>query len=140
MRPGTSGTAHLQASGDLTGGSPLDIEVTGAEPSAFGILFVGIAMLPYPTPFKGGLLGPDPVVSVALTTSPAGGWLISGTMPVAVPAGTELYLQYWYQDLGVFAGAASTNTVGGVTPSRRRGGRPRPALECGPLPRPKGRF
>ncbi len=79
-------------------------------------LFAGLGMSPYPTPLKGGVLGPSPTFEFAIPTNGTGGWTIPATWPAGVPSGTELYLQYWYQNLGVFAGAASTNTVGGVTP------------------------
>jgi subtilisin-like proprotein convertase family protein len=114
--PGSSSTSTLLCAGALTPLSPYSLSILDAEESVPGILFVGIDMLPYPTPFKDGVFGPFPIMEVLIPTDAFGNQFIPGTWPSGVPTGFDLYIQYWYFDEDMPKNVAATNTVAAVTP------------------------
>jgi hypothetical protein len=113
---GVSGDPLLEGSGPLSDGSSNQVELSNAAPSAVCGLFLALSSTP--TAFKGGTLKPVPflIEPVILTTSPAGGVLLPFVMPPAIPAGTELWVQYAVQDAAAVHNVALSNAVKGVTP------------------------
>jgi hypothetical protein len=68
---GAAGTPRLQGKGPLIGGSPVQLTLTRARPSASATLVLGFALLA--APFKGGTLGPQPTFVVpGFSTGAAG--------------------------------------------------------------------
>jgi hypothetical protein len=118
--PGSSSTSRLWGGWDLTPGQVFVISVEGAKESVVGILFVGVEMLPYATPFKNGVFGPVPSLEVPLATDSNGNYFPSpttvSTWPSGVPAGSTMYLQFWYPDVDLPKKVAATNTIAAVTP------------------------
>ncbi|MHC5212725.1 MAG: serine hydrolase domain-containing protein [Planctomycetota bacterium] len=114
---GSVGQPYLLGSGDLVAGQPFDLELERALPDAAAYLTFGLA--PLNAPFKGGTLVPDigsgPVGFVLLVTDPLGEIDITTTLPGVMPAGTELFLQYWIEDPGGPAGYSASNAIRGTT-------------------------
>ena len=71
-----------------------------------------------PTPFKGGLLLPSPLLQLpTLVTDAGGGFALDTVMPAGgVPAGVDVIAQLWLQDGSVFPAVTSTNGVKRTTP------------------------
>jgi hypothetical protein len=103
--PGT-GTLSI-CGGDLSGGNPATLEITGAAPNATAVLLAGGAF--GPTPFKGGTLVPVPFVLTVLL--PLDG---AGAVSANVPGGggpLTLYVQALYADGGQALGFGITNAL-----------------------------
>ena len=112
---GLTGNPQLVGSGTLAGGSSNTLSLSNAAPSAPAGVFVGLAG--NPTPFKGGLLDPVPVLAfVPVATDPAGALALPFVMPAGVPASTELWVQCAIQDGAAVKGVALANAVKGLAP------------------------
>ncbi len=112
---GTAGPPDLDATGSLLFGSTNVIALSNAAPSAPCLLVASLASTP--TPFLGGTLKPfPPVITLNLSTGPAGSIVLPFVMPAGVPTGTQLYVQYAIQDAGGPQGASLSNAVLGTTP------------------------
>ena len=86
-----------------------------AARNAPAALVLGLAGL-Y-APFKGGVLVPSPDLLVpGLLTDTAGALALSGLWPPGVPAGLDVYLQAWIQDVTAVGGLAGSNGIVGTTP------------------------
>lgn len=111
---GAGGVAPvLTASGPLTGGSLLDVAVSGAAPLRPSWLVVGLTALE--APFKGGVLVPAADVVSPVTTSAAGTVTLGFTWPEGV-AGVETFWQVWVDDDAGVVGFAASNALRGVAP------------------------
>ena len=78
-------------------------------------LVLGVS--PLQAPFKGGTLKPFPFFDPAiLSTSPAGEIPVAFVMPLGLPAGTEVWVQWAIQDAAAIHGVALSNAIQGVTP------------------------
>ncbi len=76
-----------------------------------------MALSSAPVPFKGGTLKPFPFLAPAfLSTSPSGEISVPFVMPVGVPPGTELWVQWAIQDGAASLGVALSSALLGVTP------------------------
>jgi hypothetical protein len=116
-KAGTGGIAPLLGgAGGLTVGSAGTLTLSRAPAVALCNLFVAFSA--GHVPFKGGTLVPfPPALTLVLVTSPAGtlplGW---SSWPPGIPAGFELYFQYWIADAGASAGVSASNAVRGLQP------------------------
>ena len=111
---GAAGMPHLQASGSLVAGSPVEVTSTDALPGASLFLVAGTEAVG--VPFKGGVLVPSPDVFVGLLVDPSGGAQFSGTRPAGAPSNASLYAQAWVQDASGPAGWAASNALSPSTP------------------------
>src|SRR5262249_23539981 len=94
---GVKGLPVLGGSGKQTAGSPIKIQLTNAKASSPALLCVGLSS--NPTPFKGGLLLPVPMLlSLNLATNAAGAMTLPATWPSGVPSGFSIYYQVAIQD------------------------------------------
>ena len=78
----------------------------------FATLVAGLSALQ--APFKGGTLVPAPDVLLPLATDAAGALGLPFTWPQGVPAGIELYVQFWVQDASASHGLAASNALRGT--------------------------
>jgi hypothetical protein len=108
---GLAGTAgklpQLAGNGTLIPGSATTLVLGNALPASPAWLLVGIAQAS--TPFKGGTLLTQPLLTLPLATSPAGGFTLPFAWPASVPSGTELFFQAWVQDAGAPKGFSASN-------------------------------
>jgi hypothetical protein len=112
---GVAGDPRLAGSGTLAAGSDNAVDLSNAAPSATAGLFLALASTP--VPFKGGTLVPVPFFEpVIVTTSGTGSLPLPFVMPVGVPAGTELWVQWAIQDAAAVKGVSLSNAVLGLTP------------------------
>ena len=114
---GSFGAPRLTGEGPLAAGTPVQIELSGARPNSWGLLFVGLQQLN--APLFGGTLVPDAWTAgtqFVLPTTAAGGFLLSSTWPAGLEPGTSLWLQHWHWDPGAVQGAAASNALRAMTP------------------------
>jgi endonuclease/exonuclease/phosphatase family metal-dependent hydrolase len=112
---GSSGVPVLVGSGALAGGDPVGLDLSSALAGSSAHLVLGLSAIN--ASFKGGTLVPDPAVVVyGLPVDGAGELDVSGTWPAGVPAGAEIYCQYWIVDPAAIVGFAASNAVVGTTP------------------------
>jgi hypothetical protein len=114
---GIYGVPPLVGIGELEAGTSYMLSVVDALEFAPAWLVLGVAQLG--APFKGGVLVPDPAPPAALllfNTGPNGRVILSGTWPAGVPAGTTLYLQYWFGDPAGPKGFSASNALSATTP------------------------
>lgn len=112
--PGTTGAPALEASGPLTGGSVLAIDLTQAHPQAHAYLVVGFSTL-Y-APYKGGVLVPSFDLLLQLPTDASGEIHLKSHWPHGAPSGFPLVMQFWINDPQAPQGRAGSNAVGALTP------------------------
>jgi hypothetical protein len=105
---GTLDAPNLAGAGALTPGSPARFSVRGAAASSPAYLVAGLSAVNLP--FKGGTLVPSPTLSLPMATS-GQGTLDLPFLWVSVPAGIDLYVQYWIKDLGALTGWSATNAL-----------------------------
>ena len=103
----------LNGSGSLAAGASFTLDFSGLPPGTSGPLFVGISLLS--APFKGGTLGPAPILSLAIPTI-TGALNLPASMPAGLPSNFPLYLQAWFPDAGGAQGADATNVLELLTP------------------------
>lgn len=112
---GTGGDPLFAGTGDLTVGSPTNLSLTDAAPSASAGLFVSVSS--NPVAFKGGTLKPFPWSSIFLrTTTPGGSFPIPFNWPPGFPPGSEIWVQWAISDAGALNGVALSNALKGVVP------------------------
>jgi len=95
----------LQGQGSLGPGGTFSVTATDLPPTYF-VLFAGADAID--APFRGGILVPEPSLSL-LDVTGSGGFVIGGTLPPAVPSGATLHLQAWGPDPAAPAGACASN-------------------------------
>jgi hypothetical protein len=115
---GTNGLPWLLATSDLMPGSSISVTLGSALENARAWLTLGVQAVN--APFAGGTLVPDiftpPGKVIVFLTDGSGRVELSGTWPAGVPAGFELYLQYWIEDAGGPFEHAASNAVVGTSP------------------------
>jgi hypothetical protein len=112
---GVSGDPLLVGSGTLADGSSNAADLSNAAPSATAGLFLALGSTP--VPFKGGTLKPVPFFDpVILNTSASGEIPLPFVMPPAIPAGTEIWVQWAIQDAVAVQGVSLSNAIVGLTP------------------------
>jgi len=112
---GVAGEPVFTGTGDLSGGSGNTLSLASAAPGALAGLVVGLTGLYLP--FKGGTLVPAlDVGPILVPTSGAGAIVLPFTMPIGLPAGTELWMQWAVPDAAAVHGVALSNALLGTTP------------------------
>jgi hypothetical protein len=111
---GAGGAPKLTGSGQLVGDSLLKLALSGAAASAPTTLVIGLSQID--APFKGGVLVPQADLLASLVTSPAGALALSGSWPVGLPSGTQLWMQAWVADAGGPKGFAASNGLQATAP------------------------
>jgi CubicO group peptidase (beta-lactamase class C family) len=112
---GTHGQPYMQGTGDFVGGQELRLELEDALANASASLVIGYDDAN--TPFHGGVLVPSPdVILRDLTTDSAGNLTVTKPWPVGVPAGTQVYFQFWVTDPAGPQGFAASNAIVGTVP------------------------
>lgn len=102
----------------LTGLGPMGIltanslEFANAPTSAFCAVFVGGTAVNIP--FYLGTLVPSPTIIRFFFTNGSGALSLPFVVPASVPAGTELFVQGWFEDAGAPGGASASNAVKAV--------------------------
>lgn len=110
-KAGSRGLPVLSGSGSLAALSSNLLDLAGAAPASIATLVVGLSAVDLP--FLGGTLVPNPQVLVPLPTSAEGGAALPFVLPVALPAATSLYFQFWIADPGAASGLSASNGVQG---------------------------
>jgi hypothetical protein len=115
---GVAGVPLLTGTGSLLGGSSVTLTLVNAAPSASSPLLLGF--LPLYAGFAGGVIVPDaftaPGTILPMSTSLAGGAVLTSTWPLGVPPGFAFYTQFWVADAVGPSGWAASNGLLGVTP------------------------
>jgi hypothetical protein len=109
---GSNGEPALTGTGALSTGSSNALALSEAKASSPVTLVFGLGVLG--APFKGGVMVPDPLLFLPLTTNGDGALLLPFTLP-AVPSGLPLTLQVWLADPAGSVGYAASNALEGVT-------------------------
>ncbi len=109
--PGTGGIAPaLYGDGRNIAGGPTKMLILWSQvPSAPVTLVVGF--WPLSAVFKGGILGPNPDLVVALVTDAGGMIALPYNLPGDTPPFSSVWLQYWMKDPGGPMGFAASNTL-----------------------------
>lgn len=111
---GAAGVPWLAGQGLLAAGTPGQLQLTGAAPSASALLFLSPGSMP--AAFKGGTLWAfPPLLLLPLATSPGGGLLLPwAAWPPGVPAGTPLVFQCAVADRGAPQGVSLSPAIQGL--------------------------
>ncbi len=113
--PGVNGTPSLMASGALTGGTPVQVDLVNGPPNELALAWLSGTSVPLP--IFGGTIFANPFVSQFLrVTDGSGSFSQSASWPAGVPMGTDLYLQFLCQDLTVLSNITLSNAVFATTP------------------------
>jgi len=112
---GVNGVPVLSGLGTLCPGAAFTLTLTNARANSSAGLVLGSSQVSQP--FKGGVLVPSlDLLFPGLPTGPAGSIAIGGTWPATLPAGFELYLQYWIIDAVGPVGFAASNGLKAQVP------------------------
>ena len=108
-KAGTAGVVpRLMGFGSLEPGSTNGVLLQGALPLAPATFVLGLGTL-Y-APFAGGVLVPTPDLTISgLLTWPDGTIFLPLPWPEGIPAGAELFFQYWISDPGATGGLSASN-------------------------------
>jgi len=112
-KPGSLGLPQLSGAGALSVGSDNSLALTDASPSSSAILVFGLNELN--APFKGGTLVPAPLLLLPQVTTASGTVALPFVWPAGVPAGLDLYFQFWITDPGASHGLSASNGLRGLT-------------------------
>lgn len=105
---GSNGKPILWGVGDLTAGSPGELNLVKGPSNALALLFVSLGE--GHVPFKGGILKAFPIVStINLGTNAAGRIFLPFAWPAGVPGGTDIVMQYGFDDPGASSGVGLSN-------------------------------
>jgi len=111
---GSNGEPQLVGASTLEGLDPVLVELTSARPSSPAVFVLGTSAIN--APFKGGVFVPSPdILVMSLSTNAAGELSVLNTWPAGVPAGIDLYLQFWIPDPAGTLGYAASNGVTATT-------------------------
>lgn len=109
---GTLGIPRQEALGTNAGGDSFSFRLTDALPGSGAYWVLGVSLLN--APFKGGTMVPAVDLFVAnIPINAQGTAQISGVVPV-VPAGIEIWYQFWIPDAAGPVGFAASNAMHGV--------------------------
>jgi hypothetical protein len=111
---GSFGLPLLVANGPLTGDTQVQWTLSHGPPGESVLLVVGFAQAGLP--FQGGVLWPVPHALVPLSFGHLGEAAGHGRWPPGAPAGTGLWLQAWFADVGAAQGFAASDGVRGLSP------------------------
>ena len=106
---------QLEASGPLTPGTDLQVNLTNAALLAPSLAWISFSSLPVPA--FGGTLHPNPPNNqLFFQLGLFGNFNVTVEWPAGVPAGTELYLQFLVQDAEAQEGVALSNGITATVP------------------------
>jgi len=112
---GQTGLPLLEGEGPLCLGSAFKVSLSNARPNTTAALIVGHSAVN--APLFGGVLVPIPdLIFFGLPTGPTGAIDFVGALPAAMPAGFEVYLQYWITDAAGPQGYAASNGLRLIAP------------------------
>ena len=111
---GTNGEPFLDPTGFFSAGSTIDLVVGNAVADASGAYVLGLERIDLP--LRGGLLVPEPLVLLGLSTDASGNAETQVLVPPTVTTGLELYVQAWIQDDGAVRGWSATNAMWTTAP------------------------
>lgn len=97
----------------LTGGSANQLELDRSAPAGLACLVLGLAATN--TPLLGGILVPNPLVTLVLVTDAEGRSTYPLAWPTGAPAGVPLHAQAWLLDPPQPSGVAASNAVRGIS-------------------------
>ena len=106
---GEKGLPHLNGAGELVGGGSVSWTLFKARANAPTWFVAGVSALQLP--LAGGVLVPDPVVLVPVTTTAGGTARVQLALPPTLPPGLDVYVQAWILDASGSQGWAATNGV-----------------------------
>jgi hypothetical protein len=112
---GTGGVMPCHtATGTLADGQVVRLDLGKALPGSSAAMVFSLTELS--APFKGGTLIPFPEFVVAgLPVDAEGDLSLASIFPAGVPAGFEIYTQYWVVDPGAAKGFSASNGLSGLT-------------------------
>ena len=114
---GASGAPELLGEGELAGNDPIDLHLSNVPASTTAWMVLGLAQANIA--FYGGTLVPTlapPALQLPLPTSPAGALSVGGLWPTGVPAGLQVFFQYWVVDATGPFGLTASNALKATTP------------------------
>ena len=112
-KPGAGAPPEMLAAGSLAASTSNTVALTGAPGGSLSVLVAGLSAID--APFKGGTLVPHPQFVVPLAAGASGALSLPFTWPAMMPAGTEIYLQFWVLDPGATLGFSASNALRGVS-------------------------
>jgi len=112
-KAGALGEPELTGAGPLAPSTPQTLTLAGAAPEVGATLVFGLDVLL--APLAGGLLVPEPLLTLPLATDAGGGLALPFTLPAGTPAGASLFFQAWIDDEAAAGGLAASNAVWAVT-------------------------
>jgi hypothetical protein len=112
-KAGVAGVPLLTGTGNLVAGQNSSLALASAAPNATTTLVFGLS--PLNAPFKGGVLVPEPLALLTLTTDATGAVGLPFVMPRGVPSDTSLFLQFWTSDAAATFGLSASNGLLGST-------------------------
>ena len=112
---GATGTPQLFGGGTLQPNSPTTIGLTNAAPFTPAMRVIGLSEVNFP--LLGGTLVPSSDLPLKLALTDAFGTLpLNVNWPVGIPAGVDLYWQYWVADPTGPQGWTASNGLRSTTP------------------------
>jgi hypothetical protein len=112
---GTAGEPHVDGSGLLLGGDPVNLDLTNGRANAATYLIIGLSEAL--VPLKGGVLAPSPDFVVSgFVTDGTGELHLTTDWPVGVPSDTPMVFQFWIVDPVGPHGAAASQGVECISP------------------------
>jgi uncharacterized membrane protein len=112
---GALGQPVFEASGDLTAGSTLSLDLVNTPPSAIFLMWISLSSSP--ANVVGGTLYPLPAdAKLILATNPLGEFSIATAVAAGAPSGVDLWFQCIVQDATNVNGITLSNAMRGTTP------------------------
>jgi uncharacterized membrane protein len=112
---GALGQPVFEASGDLTAGSTLNLDLFNAPPSAIFLMWISLSSSP--ANVVGGTLYPLPAdAKLVLATNPLGEFNIATAVAAGAPSDVDLWFQCIVQDATNVNGITLSNCMRGTTP------------------------
>lgn len=107
---GTKGDPTLRGTGAMLVNLPVRLELNNVRNSAPALLVIGLGRVD--APFAGGTLVPFPhAIVTGLATGQQGKLVLSSPWVSGVPAGQDLFFQYWILDSVGPAGMSASNAL-----------------------------
>jgi hypothetical protein len=108
---GPSGEPLLEGAGTLVEGDAISLTLTDGPPFAGAWFVLGLSRLD--AAFEGGMLIPSLDITIPIPLDASGGFVIQDTWPADVPAGLQMFVQYWIEETG---GWTASNAVSATVP------------------------
>ena len=103
----------LEGLGTLWVDSVNTLLLSAAQPASTGRFVFGFTQLG--AQYKGGIMVPDPQITLPLVTDAAGAASLQFVLPAGLPMGQAIYVQAWITDPDESFGLAASNGLVGVT-------------------------